>query len=396
MQEPIVFGRSFISSGCVRFASLALVLAASAQLAGCSDSEEDRDSSVVSTAGGQNRGGVPIEGDRRIPFSPANDLEFAEFFVAHHEMAIHMAEEQIDRGENAQVRAMAQAVVEDQTREVDLLRQALAELGGGDDPSRQPEDPHVQADMGAMSMLPGAALDEMFLLDMIPHHAAGLPVAHRAQSTLQREDLRRLANDIADAQAREVGEMHAMLEELGITDAGEDMAPGIGGRTDFGLVGDRRIPLTPADDIEFVDFFITHHEMAIMMAQQVVARGEDPEVRSMAEAVIESQTTETEQMRSIRATLAGSAEPPAAPPDPIAEPEMAEMMETSGSDLDRMFLVEMIPHHAAGLPTAHRAKPHVQNETLRAMADDIYQTQAEEIGSMRERLVTAFPAVGER
>jgi uncharacterized protein (DUF305 family) len=154
--------------------------------------------------------------------------------------------------------------------------------------------------------------------------------------------------------------------------------------------------LTPADDIEFVDFFITHHEMAIMMAQQVVARGEDPEVRSMAEAVIESQTTETEQMRSIRATLAGSAEPPAAPPDPIAEPEMAEMMETSGSDLDRMFLVEMIPHHAAGLPTAHRAKPHVQNETLRAMADDIYQTQAEEIGSMRERLVTAFPAVGER
>ncbi|HKP64193.1 MAG TPA: DUF305 domain-containing protein [Polyangiales bacterium] len=48
--------------------------------------------------------------------------------------------------------------------------------------------------------------------------------------------------------------------------------------------------------------------------------------------------------------------------------EMQSMMQMHGPELDQMFMHEMTQHHAAGIPTAHRAKLHVQHPELRAMA----------------------------
>jgi uncharacterized protein (DUF305 family) len=157
-------------------------------------------------------------------------------------------------------------------------------------------------------------------------------------------------------------------------------------RPDFGLVGDRRVPLTP-DDVTFIDFFVPHHEMAVMMAEHVLAHGENAEIRALAQQMRTAQLEEIETMQAVREELTGAADSPPMPADPHMEPEMAEMMEASGLELDLMFLEEMIPHHAGGLPTAHRAKPHVENEQLATMSDDIYYAQAHEIGEM-ERLLT--------
>jgi uncharacterized protein (DUF305 family) len=239
--------------------------------------------------------------------------------------------------------------------------------------------------MEFMAGLSGAELDEMFLVDMIPHHAAGLPPAHRAEPRLQREDLQNLATDIFDAQSEEIGEMRELLEQLGISEGGEDRAAAAEDRPDFGLDGDRRVPLTP-NDLDFVNFFISHHEMAIQMAEHEIENGETVEVSALAETIRSQQTEELQTLRAVRTTLAGSAEPPPMPADPHADPEMMEMMNASGLELDRMFLTEMIPHHASGLPTAHRARPHVQNEDLRALADDMYLAQSEEIGEMKSLL----------
>jgi hypothetical protein len=64
--------------------SIALVLA-TGLATGCSDADgSDTDGSRVAPA---------VEGDRRVPFSPENDREFAEFFVEHHRAAIRMAQE---------------------------------------------------------------------------------------------------------------------------------------------------------------------------------------------------------------------------------------------------------------------------------------------------------------
>ena len=67
---------------------------------------------------------------------------------------------------------------------------------------------------------------------------------------------------------------------------------------------------------------------------------------------------------------------------------MMAMMAATGTELDRIFLTEMIPHHAAGLPIAHRSVPHVQNEQLRTLAAHMYQAQSEEIGAMQSLLTS--------
>jgi uncharacterized protein (DUF305 family) len=325
-----------------------------------------------------------VVGDRRVPFTPEDDREFAEFFIEHHEMAIDMSQHVLERGENAEVQALAQRIVDEQTEELGILRTADMAIGDSQPvPPPMPPDPHTEADMTAMSDLSGAELDQAFLLDMIPHHAGGLPPAHRARPNLQREELQTVATNIFEAQATEIGEMRELLEQLGVAEAGEDRAEAAEDRPDFGLHGDRRVPLTPASDVEFVDFFISHHEMAIQMAEQEIDNGENAEVIALAESIRTAQTEELATMREVRAELAGGGEPAPMPADPHADPEMMQMMSTTGAELDRMFLTEMIPHHAGGLPTAHRAEPHVENEELRTLANEMYLAQAEEIGEMK-------------
>jgi uncharacterized protein (DUF305 family) len=341
-------------------------------------------SAMGGTGGDTAAEALAVEGDRRIPYTPTNDLEFVEFFIMHHQMAIEMAEHEVAHGSAADVKAIAQAVIDAQTAEVETLTTIRAQLDGEVAPP--PEDPHAVAEMEAMEGMSGAELDAMFLLEMIPHHASALGPAHRALPYLENATLKAMAADIIAAQAKEIGELRTRLLEEGVMGAGEDHAPATAGRPDFGLEGDRRVPLTPEDDVTFIDFFVPHHQMAIEMADHVIAHGTDPMVKAMATTMKETQTSEVELMLGKREELAGSAEPEPMPADPHATEEMAEMMQLDGSELDEMFLREMIIHHSTALPTSHRAKPHVMDSDLRELADAMFDDQAREVGEMQEML----------
>jgi uncharacterized protein (DUF305 family) len=360
-------------------ASLALASALAVSTLGCSN-DDDQPSAGNSSVPSE------IEGDRRIPFSPMTDRDFAQFFAEHHQMAIDAALMETASGENDDAKAVAQRIVDTQTAELQVLNAALAASKDEQAPPPAPSDPHMQAEMAHMTDASGAELDQMFLIDMIAHHAAALAPAHRAADHLQRDDLRKLAGNILEGQAREVGEIRMILMSMNAMDAGEDMASGSSGRPDFGLVGDRRIPLTPASDVEFVDFFVSHHEAAVAMAEEEIARGANADIVDMARSMRDSQTTEIDEMKAARQALTGSALSPAMPADPHMDAEMATMKTLSREELDRVFLEEMIPHHAAALPTAHRARPHVQNSTLSAMAASMFDAQAKEVGDMQQML----------
>ncbi len=341
---------------------------------------------------GDDSGGADqVVGDRRVPFSPANDRAFAEYFVEHHKMAVEMAEHVIARGENAATKDMATRMRQVQTAEIATLEGALKALDSEKAPSAMPKDPHADAEMKHMEGMSGAELDKMFLLDMVTHHATALPTTHRALPTLKRADLKKLAEEMFEAQGREIGEMRKMLTEMGVKDSGEDLAPADKARADFGLVGDRRIPMTPENDVAFIDFFVPHHEMAIEMADQVIARGADPQVKAMATMMRDVQAAEVVTMRSVREMATGKADPAPMPADSHADQEMAEMKKMSGAELDRMFLLEMITHHAGALPVTHRAVPHVTNDKLRSLTAEMFNAQATEIGMMRQML-DAMPA----
>ncbi|HET9960120.1 MAG TPA: DUF305 domain-containing protein [Polyangiaceae bacterium] len=340
--------------------------------------------------GGEATGGAQqqsvIEGDRRIPFSPPDDRAFVDFFIQHHHMAIDIAVQEALHGEREDIKELADDLSKKQTNEVELMEALRRDTQGTALPN-PPLDPHADAALNQVLSLEGSDLDKLFLTEMIALHAEALPVIHRAMHALTRTDLKSLAADMFQAEAEEIGTMQGLLAELGVTDAGEDFATSTSNRPDFGLRGDLRIPLTPANDVQFIDFFAPHHGMAIEMADHVAAHGSDSEVKVLAAAMSEAQSLEVKALQMVRETLTSNPDSPAPPTDEYMKDAMDEMMSLEGAELDRMFLMEMIPHHASAIPTAHRAKPHVTNTALRNMSNAIFHKQAAEIGVMARLLV---------
>ena len=180
--------------------------------------------SAPAGAAGSSGNVTAPEGDRRTPYTPVGDAQFAAFFVEHHRMAIDMATMEAKHGASAEVKALASNIADAQATELKTLEAALADSNESLPPAA-PADPHVEADMAEMSSLTGTALDMMFLMDMIPHHAAGLAPARRALASLRRPELVTLAKSIFSKQSEEIGTMRQMLTDMGSADAGEDPSP---------------------------------------------------------------------------------------------------------------------------------------------------------------------------
>ena len=53
-------------------------------------------------------------------------------------------------------------------------------------------------------------------------------------------------------------------------------------------------------DLMFIDMMTPHHASAVAMAQVALPRAEHPELRALAEQIIESQSAEIEQMQTWR------------------------------------------------------------------------------------------------
>lgn len=321
---------------------------------------------------------VTFRGDRRSAFVPKNDLEFIDFFIVHHEQAVMMMDVELERGSRTDVRETAEEMKKQQSREIAELRAKRMAMTGSGEPTSAPPDPHMDADMAAMRAASGEEVDRLFIVDMIPHHGAGIAPADSAIPNLSDAQLRTMAEDIFSAQSREIGELIAMLggepSRLVTATAAADTA----------VVGDERVPYTPADDVLFIDYFVPHHRDAVAAAKMVIARGSDPEVRAMAEDVVKAQSEEIAMMRAAREELTGTADSPPLPhemPDP-----MAELETLSGAELDRAFLHHMIGHHSTALAPAHRSYARLARGDLKNLALEIVAAQSNEIGEMIQML----------
>jgi hypothetical protein len=58
------------------------------------------------------------------------------------------------------------------------------------------------------------------------------------------------------------------------------------------------ITFTGNSDVDFVNGMIPHHQGAVDMAKVVLAFGKDPEIRKLAEAIIQAQESEIAMMRT--------------------------------------------------------------------------------------------------
>jgi uncharacterized protein (DUF305 family) len=145
----------------------------------------------------------------------------------------------------------------------------------------------------------GVSPEANFAQMMIPHHEQAMVMADLALANNAGPEVSALAITIQSTQGPEIDQMRGILERFGIVEEhshdDHDM-PGM-------LTEQQMDALSAAKGAEFDQLFlqgmIEHHEGAIVMAEEVLGTTEDPEVRSLAQSIIESQRSEIDQMRML-------------------------------------------------------------------------------------------------
>lgn len=166
-----------------------------------------------------------------------------------------------------------------------LAAGALAVAGCGGDESSAWGDAKVA----------GNGTDRAFVAEMIPHHESAVQMAEIAQQRGESPFVAQLADDIVRTQKEEISTMRG--EDKQLAGAGVD-------KTSLGVpahmmgMGEDTEQLRTVEpfDEAFIKMMVPHHEGAIEMAKVELARGADPELRTLAQAIIDAQRREIEGM----------------------------------------------------------------------------------------------------
>ncbi len=185
---------------------------------------------------------------------------------------------------------------------------ATAAACGGDDTSTASDaDTTLPADVDEA--------DVAFVQGMIPHHRQAVDMSEMVIDGGSDPDVVALAEQIKNAQAPEIDQMTGWLEEWGVTtDDGESDGHGMHDDGDAvmegevmegtGMMSDEEMDdmaSMSGSDLEsmFLRMMIRHHEGAIEMARTELEDGSNADALALAQAIIDTQQAEIDQMNSM-------------------------------------------------------------------------------------------------
>ncbi|WP_292945697.1 DUF305 domain-containing protein [Mucilaginibacter sp. 44-25] len=145
-------------------------------------------------------------------------------------------------------------------------------------------------------------------------------------------------------------------------------------------------------DLDFTSMLRVHHQGAIDMAKIEVQQGKDPEMKKMAQKIVDLQTKEVAQLDQLIPTLQSVTKN--YDPDnknsgagKAMNDNMMAMMKTgnmSMSSTDHEFADMMAKHHKDGIMMAKSILAHAKNGTLRSMAQKSIPEQTTDISKMEK------------
>lgn len=188
---------------------------------------------------------------------------------------------------------------------VGLLAVAVIGVGAGSLPALA-QDPSSPADF-----------DRAFIDMMVPHHESAVAMAQAALARSERPEILALAPEIIKAQEYEIAQLRSWRQEwYGDDDTPPITAmpvlPGIEMPGMETMAGMDPVPMDMAEDVlrlwtttepfdlEFIDAMVPHHESAIAAAEIALDQSERSEVIAMAQAIVDSQQAEIDQMTAWR------------------------------------------------------------------------------------------------
>lgn len=155
--------------------------------------------------------------------------------------------------------------------------------------------------------------DRHFIVMMIPHHQDAVEMAELAFSKAKHPEIKELAEAIKTTQTQEIEQMRNWYKEWYGTDVpaftggmgmgmhgnwnGNNTRPVGRGGGCMGTTDLSALENSSDFDREFIEQMIPHHQMAVHMAYMVLNSSQHSEIRTLAESIIKSQSTEIEQMQ---------------------------------------------------------------------------------------------------
>jgi uncharacterized protein (DUF305 family) len=147
-------------------------------------------------------------------------------------------------------------------------------------------------------------------------------------------------------------------------------------------------------DQQFIDMMVPHHQGAVAMAQIAVTRSEHPEIRQLANGIIDSQNGEITQMKQWRMQWFGSEQTPSMESMPMmpgmdmtAMHAMNMMQDIRNlqteTPFDKAFIQSMIPHHQSAIDAAKVAQAKAEHPEIKTLAGNIITAQQKEIDQMQ-------------
>lgn len=140
-------------------------------------------------------------------------------------------------------------------------------------------------------------------------------------------------------------------------------------------------------DKHFIEQMIPHHEGAVAMAQLALEKSSRPEVRSLAEGIIEAQTREITDMTAWYEEWFGGA--PSATGHGMMHGRGMEgdlQALSAAADFDTEFLNQMIVHHEVAVMMAQMLAALTERSEMKTLADQIITSQNREILLMQSWL----------
>jgi len=147
-------------------------------------------------------------------------------------------------------------------------------------------------------------------------------------------------------------------------------------------------------DRAFVEEMIPHHESALEMAKIAQQRSQRPQIKELAQNIIDSQTKELATLTSAQAALAkeGVAKGDLGVPAHQMGMDMDNAALKTADPFDRAFIDMMVPHHQGAVRMARVELAKGSDPELKKLAQEIIAEQAREIGEMNQWRTTYYGA----
>ena len=153
------------------------------------------------------------------------DRHFIEQMIPHHEGAIEMAKLAQERATQTEIKTLAASIIKSQTEEIVQMKSWYKDWYGTEVPLEANESMGMgrgmmrggmMGDQNDMESLKNANdFDKAFIEEMIPHHQMAVMMANMLTQGTKREEMKTLAQNIIEAQTKEINDMRMWYKTWG-------------------------------------------------------------------------------------------------------------------------------------------------------------------------------------